>query len=310
MLNLRSVDLNLLPVFEAAYEERSLSRAAARLAMTQPAVSHALNRLRAVFEDDLFVRQARGVAPTPVAERIYARLRDALSSVRESVAESRGFDPATSRRNFFVAIPHPLGPLIAVDLRQRLARDAPGLRVEFSTRSRPIELEQGLQDGRFDAALDWLPPSGKRFSERVAFDEGLVAMVRAGHPLLRQRSIERVLQAGEFVSLRRRVGGEYTSPGLADWERLQARIALEVSEFVEILLVASQSDLIGPVPFSMEAMGRKMFDLRVLRPFPRTPPIPIKLLWHPRRDADAAHAYLRDRLCASARAVAIGREAE
>src|SRR5262245_10537736 len=133
MLNLRSVDLNLLPVFEAAYEERSLSRAAARLAMTQPAVSHALSRLRAVFEDELFIRQARGVAPTPVADQIYGKLRGALSSVREAVTESRGFDPATSRRSFFVAIPHPLGPLIAVDLRQRLTRAAPGLRVEFST---------------------------------------------------------------------------------------------------------------------------------------------------------------------------------
>ena len=308
MVNLRAVDLNLLPVFEAAYEERSLSRAATRLAMTQPAVSHALTRLRALFEDELFVRHARGVAPTPVADQIYDRLRGALSSLRESVTESRGFDPATSRRKFFVAIPHPLGPLIAIDLRARLAREAPGLRVEFSTRSRPIELEEGLQEGRFDAALDWLPPEEK-LSERVVFDDGLVAMARAGHPMLRQRSLERIVQSGSFVSLRRRAEGEYTSPGLAEWERLRARIALEVSEFIEILLVASQSDLIGPVPLSMEAMARKMFGLRVLRPFPRTPPIPIKLLWHPRRDADAAHAFLRDRLCASARAVAIGREA-
>jgi DNA-binding transcriptional LysR family regulator len=308
MVNLRGVDLNLLPVFEAAYEERSLSRAATRLAMTQPAVSHALSRLRALFEDELFVRHARGVAPTPVADQIYARLHSALSSLRESVTESRGFDPATSRRKYFVAIPHPLGPLIAVDLRERLAREAPGLRVEFSTRSRPIDLEQGLQEGRVDAALDWLPPEGK-LSECIAFDEGLVAMVRAGHPMLRQRSLERIIQTGSFVSLRRRAEGEHTSPGLADWERLRARIALEVSEFIEILLVASQSDMIGPVPFSMETMAHKMFGLRALPPFPRTPPIPIRLLWHPRRDADAAHAFLRDRLCVSARAVAIGREA-
>ena len=82
MLNLRSVDLNLLPVFEAAYEERSLSRAARRLAMTQSAVSHALTRLRAVFRDELFVREARGVLPTPVADLIYAKLRSALGSVR------------------------------------------------------------------------------------------------------------------------------------------------------------------------------------------------------------------------------------
>ena len=82
MLNLRSVDLNLLPVFEAAYEERSLSRAAERLAMTQPAVSHAMNRLRSLFKDELFVRQSRGVLPTPVADLVYANLRDALVSVR------------------------------------------------------------------------------------------------------------------------------------------------------------------------------------------------------------------------------------
>jgi len=82
MLNLRGVDLNLLPVFEAVYEERSLSRAATRLAMTQPAVSHAMTRLRGVFEDALFIRQSRGMAPTAVADVIYAGLRDALASVR------------------------------------------------------------------------------------------------------------------------------------------------------------------------------------------------------------------------------------
>ena len=71
MFNIRSVDLNLLPVFEAVYEEKSLSRAAVRLAMTQSAISHALSRLRSVFRDELFVRQSRGVVPTPAADRVY-----------------------------------------------------------------------------------------------------------------------------------------------------------------------------------------------------------------------------------------------
>ena len=74
MLNLRAIDLNLLPVFEAAYEERSLSKAAVRLAMTQPAVSHALSRLRTAFRDDLFIRHPRGMTPTPAADAIYGRL--------------------------------------------------------------------------------------------------------------------------------------------------------------------------------------------------------------------------------------------
>ena len=310
MLNLRGVDLNLLPVFEAAYEERSLSRAAARLAMTQPAVSHALTRLRALFEDDLFIRRSRGVLPTPVADQIYAKLRSALTSMRDAVTETRGFDAATSRREFFVAIPHPLGPLMAVRLRERLARAAPGLQVEFSTRSRPIELERGLQDGRVDVAVDWLTPAGDQFNERVAFDDGLVAMARRGHPMLAQRSLPRILQSAQFVSLRRRVDDEYEMPPLQEWQRMKLRVVLEVSEFVEILLVASRSALIGPVPRSMERMAHSMFDLRVLRPIPPTSPIPIKLVWHRRRDGDPAHTFLRDQLCACAKGVATDPEAE
>ena len=118
--NIRSVDLNLLPVFEAVYEERSLSRAAVRLAMTQSAISHALNRLRAVFRDELFVRQSRGVTPTPAAGRIYPKVREALTSVRESVTDTRTFDPKTSERRFVMSIPHPLGPLIELRLQERM----------------------------------------------------------------------------------------------------------------------------------------------------------------------------------------------
>ncbi len=168
MLNLRSVDLNLLPVFEAAYEERNLSRAAERLAMTQSAVSHAVTRLRAVFRDELFIPQARGMLPTPAADMVYTKLRGALTAVRESVTEMRGFDPKTSERRFFISIPHPLGPMIAVRLRERLAHAAPGIKVTFSTRSRPVELERGMREGRVDAAVDWLVPAGPKFKRSDA----------------------------------------------------------------------------------------------------------------------------------------------
>src|SRR3954466_13442869 len=157
-LNLRSIDLNLLPVFEAAYEERSLSRAAVRLALTQPAVSHALARLRSTFRAELFIRHSRGVSPTAAADAIYARLTGALGTVREAVTEWRGFDPRKSARRFFITIPHPLGPLIALGLRERFAKAALHVAVTFSTRSLPVDLERGLHDGRVDAAVDWHPP--------------------------------------------------------------------------------------------------------------------------------------------------------
>ena len=153
MFNIRSVDLNLLPILEAVYEERSLSRAAARLAMTQSAVSHAVSRLRLVFRDELFVRHSRGVVPTPATEALYAKLHSALSSVRESITETRGFDPGTSSRRFFLAIPHPLGPWIVQRLQDRLAVVAPNVTVAGSTRSRPIDLDRALREGHTDAAI-------------------------------------------------------------------------------------------------------------------------------------------------------------
>lgn len=296
MLNLRAIDLNLLPVFEAAYEERSLSRAADRLAMTQPAVSHALSRLRALFRDELFIRQARGVAPTPVADAIYAKLRGALGSVRASVAETRGFDPKSSERRLFVSISHPLGPMIAVRLRERLGHAAPGVDVAFSTRSRPIELARALREGRVDAAVDWLSPGQSQFHEAVLFEDAVLAVARNGHPALRRTRTIADLKKGEFVSLRPRVDGEHPVPGIREWQRLDLNYVLEVSEILEVFMVASQSDLFGLIPQSMAKFAHDVFGLRPLRAGPKKLTVPIKLVWHARREADPAHIFLRQQI--------------
>ncbi len=184
MLNLRSVDLNLLPVFEAVYEERSLSRAAARLAMTQSAVSHALNRLRALFEDELFVRQSRGVA----------RHADGGPDLRPgSAARSRRFANRSPKRAASIQPRRAATTssrsriLWGRSWRSSCVGGSPVRRpgcMSSSARARDrSSSSSGLQDGRFDAALDWLPQAGKEFSECVAFDDGLVAMARHGPPV-------------------------------------------------------------------------------------------------------------------------------
>lgn len=296
MLNLRSIDLNLLPVFEAAYEERSVSRAAARLAMTQSAVSHAMSRLREVFRDELFIRQAHGVLPTPVADLIYAKLRGALATVRESVAETRDFDPTSSARKFFIGIAHPLGPMIAVRLRERLARAAPAVEVAFSTRSRPIELERGMRDGRVDAAVDWLVFEHGRFHEVTLFEDALVAVARQRHSALRRIRSVKDLKQESFISLRPRVEGPHPVAGIQDWQRLRLNYELEVSELLEVFMVASQSDLLGLIPHSMVTFARETFGLRPLPVRVGTASVPIKLVWHASREAEPAHEFLREQL--------------
>jgi DNA-binding transcriptional LysR family regulator len=296
MFNLRSVDLNLLPVFEAAYEERSLSRAAGRLAMTQSAVSHALTRLRALFRDELFVRQSRGVVPTPAADRVYEKLHRGLMLVREAVTDRHGFDPKTSERHFFIAIPHPLGPMMALRLHDRLREIAPRVLVDASTRSRPIDLERSLREGRIDAAVDWLPIDGAQFKQSILFQDTLVAIARRGHPALRRRATLQVLKDGAFVRLRSRVEGEHPLEGIRAWDRLKLNYALEVSEILEIFMVASHSDLFGLIPRSMEAVARETFGLQALGWAPKSVPVPIRLIWHASRDNDPAHAFLRAQL--------------
>jgi len=307
MFNIRSVDLNLLPVFEAVYEERSLSRAAVRLAMTQSAVSHAVTRLRAVFGDELFVRHSRGVEPTPTADAIFAKLRGALGTVREAIAERRGFHARTSERRFFLTIAHPLGPMILLRLRERLADVAPNINVAASTRSRPIDQDRALREGRIDAAIDWIEPEGDHFKSTVLFEDVMVAVAREGHPALRRPPSMKTLRDGRFVVLRPRVEGEHPVAGLRAWQRLKLNVELEVSEILEVFMVASQSDLFGIIPQSMEKMARGALRLRSLGVGPKSANVPIKLIWHANRDADPAHAFLRKELgTVAARIVARG----
>ena len=304
MLNLRSVDLNLLPVFEAVYEDQSLSRAAVRLAMTQSAVSHAVTRLRVVFGDELFVRHSRGVVPTPTADAIYAKLRDALGTMRLAVAERQGFQPRTSERNFFLTIAHPLGPIILLRLLERLAVVAPNIRVAASTRSRPIDQERALREGRIDAAIDWLEPEGDQFKSTVLFEDVMVVVARGSHPALRGPATTQTLRDGRFVALRSRVEGAHPVAGLRAWQHLNLNVALEVSEILEVFMVVSQSDLFGLIPRSMERLARGALGLRSLGIGPKSETVPIKLIWHAHRDADPAHVFLRKELGTVARKIA------
>ena len=296
MLNIRSVDLNLLPVFEAVYEERSLSRAAVRLAMTQSAISHALSRLRALFREELFVRQSRGVLPTPGADRIYANLRGALTSIRESVTDARGFDPRSSERRFVIAIAHPLGPLIELRLQERLAKIAPRVNVRTSTRSRPNQLEVALREGRTDAAIDWVAPLGTGFNAETLFEDAVIVVARDGHPAFSASVSLKTLQQGEFVGLRPRTAENAGPAHIQALRDHKLDIVLEVSELLEVFLIASESNLFGLIPRSMEHVARRAFNLRRLWQFSRAPTLPIGLFWHASREGDPAHTFLRKEL--------------
>src|SRR5215472_8707966 len=182
MFNLRSLDLNLLTVFEAIYELGTVSGAADRLALSQSAASHALARLRDACKDDLFARARQGLAPTPAAQEMYPAIKQALDALRATLAEASGFDSGTSPRRFRISIPHPMGPFYSLALRAAVATAAPSVVMTFDTVSRPVGLEESLRDGVVDLAIDWLPVELDPFVNGKLFDERGILLARRDHP--------------------------------------------------------------------------------------------------------------------------------
>ena len=294
MFNLRSLDLNLLTVFEAIYELGVVSGAADRLALSQSATSHALSRLREVCKDDLFVRTRQGLSPTPVAKDMYPAIKQALDALRTSLAEASGFDPASSQRRFRISVPHPMGPFYALNLRAAVAAVAPGIVLIFDTVSWPVGLEDDLRDGTTDIAIDWLPVVMDPFVNRKLFDDQLVLVVRSDHPSVNVGVTIEGLRTQEFVTVHRRGQIDHTPQAIRELYKLELRVAVHVSELLEIPTVVASTDLLGIFPSSMGPLMEKRLGLRVL-PIPlELPVVPIYMIWHETRRHDTAHSWLRN----------------
>jgi DNA-binding transcriptional LysR family regulator len=295
MFNLRSLDLNLLTVFEMIYDIGTVSGAADRLALSQSATSHALSRLREVCKDDLFVRASRGLSPTPVANDMYPAIKQALGALRASLAEASGFDPTRSERRFRLSIPHPMGPFHALTLRAAIAVAAPGIRLTFETASRPVHLDDHLRDGVVDLAIDWLPAEQDSFVNRKLFDDRLILLARGDHPSVSANpTIEDLLKA-EFVTLHRRREIGHLPHTLREFDNLRfLDDAVHVSELLEIPTVVASTDLLGVFAASMGSLLEKRLGLRVLAIPIELPAVPIYMIWHETRRNDAAHRWLRE----------------
>jgi LysR family transcriptional regulator, transcriptional activator for leuABCD operon len=294
MFNLRSLDLNLLTVFEAIYELGTVSGAAEHLALSQSATSHALSRLREVCKDDLFARTRQGLSPTPVAKDMYPAIKQALDALRASLAEASGFDPARSQRQFRISIPHPMGPFYAIALRAAAVAVAPSIVLTFDTVSRPDRLEDNLRDGITDIAIDWLPVALDPFVNRKLFDDQVVLLARSDHPSAHLGMTIEDLRKAEFVTLHRRREIGQAPQALEDVSKLITHVAARVSELLEIPTVVASTDLLG---IFLSSMGQLMTNRLGLQVFPiplELPPLPIYMIWHETRRNDTAHRWLRE----------------
>ena len=298
MFNLRSLDLNLLTVFEAIYEIGTVTGAGSRLSLSKSATSHALSRLREACGDGLFVRAGQGLAPTPVAQEMYPAIKQALDALRATLVEASEFDPGTSQRRFRISIPHPMGPFYALDLL-KAAAIAPGIVLTFDTVSRPVDLEGNLRDGIVDIAIDWLPAELDPFINTKLFEDRVVLVARGGHPSINADVTLDDLLKAEFVGPHRRREIDRLPKALREFDKLGVHETVRVNELLEMPIVVASTDLLGIFLSSMGPLLEKRLGLRVL-PVPlELPPLPIYMIWHETRRHDTAHRWLREMVVAN-----------
>lgn len=303
-VNFRTLDLNLLRVFDEVMSERNLTRAAVNLAMTQPAVSNALRRLRDALHDELVVRKGYGVQPTARALELWPAVRAALDGLRAAVATER-FDPLGARDSFVLAMADATAAQLMPPLVRRLEADAPGV----SLRIRPLLTRDPrplLAAGELDAAIGHFPGAiaavglqGLRdgiagpFEHQRLYDGRYVGVMRIGHPLAAAPlDLDRYCAARHLlVSFSGRPYG-FVDEALAALGRSR-RIVLTVNQFFTAGRVVAQTDLLTVLParFVESAGDASQLATRAL-PF-ELPAVHVDLMWHRTRSARPAHAWLR-----------------
>ncbi|TXH06403.1 MAG: LysR family transcriptional regulator [Nevskiaceae bacterium] len=298
-MHLNRIDLNLFVVLDAIYSEGGITPAAKKLHLTQPAISHALGRLREMFGDPLFEREGRTMVPTPLARRMIEPLRRTLRSLEITLNEVSQFDPATSDKRFTVAVRDVLESTLLPAFMQRVTQRAPKIEIAV-VRANRRDLESELAMGTIDAAMDVpLPLSDQVHRQRVALDP-LMVVARQSHPRVTRRKLSLVtyLQQDHILVSSRRSG-----PGLEDVELsrqgLQRRIRLRCQHYFSACRVVSQTDLILTMPGSYARVASRFFDNQVLPlPFPM-PAMDAYLYWHANADTEPANRWLREQLMAA-----------
>jgi len=301
-MKLHQVDLNLLVVFDAIHREQNLTRAAEKLGLSQPAMSHALSRLRELFQDPLFARSGRQMAPTPFARSLIVPVREALMNLERSLFPNQHFDPSQSARRFVVGLRDALETVWLPHLMEELQGEAGQLSL-VSTRVARAELETELISGALDLAIEIpVPVSSAVRHQPVADTERLVVVARKGHPVIKGLDLARYLaQTHVVVSSRRR------GPALEDMVLRQSgarrRVTLRCQNYHAAFQVVKSTDLLLTLPERLAKALNTGFD-NVLLAFPtEAPALAIHMYWHSAMDNDPANAWLREQVLRLARSL-------
>ncbi|HKR97505.1 MAG TPA: LysR family transcriptional regulator [Candidatus Angelobacter sp.] len=295
-MHLSQVDLNLFVVLEAIYREGNLTRAGRQLKLTQPAMSHALKRLRELLNDPLFIREGANMVPTPFSRNMINDVRQALQILEVNLYENRNFDPAHTRRNFQLGFWELMEAMVLPKLATVLAGAAPEISIT-TLRVKRREIEMELASGALDMALDVPINMSDSIRHKPLFSDRVVVVARDGHPLIdRELDLETYLSQDHILVSSRRFG-----PSLVDTELnrkgKKRQINLRCQNYFAACRVVSETNMLLTMPEHYAEMLNGRFGNR-LYPFPlkSLQTLDIHMYWHESADNDPPNRWLREQI--------------
>jgi DNA-binding transcriptional LysR family regulator len=287
---LGAIDLNLLVVLDAIMRDRSVTRAGQRLGLSQPAISHALTRLRHMLKDELFVRSPNGMVPTPRADELATPIRIALDGLQQSL-EPVQFEPSKATTTFRIAVDNYAAIVLVAPIAAHIAKIAPGVTLDFRP-SGTLNVPELLDRSELQLAISPSPVQGERFSRRRLLQDQFVVVHRRGHPAATGQEFptEKLTTLPQLEISSAQFGSdlEDSSP-----RRSKAKTAMR-APFLSAAQILATSDLVAVLPLNVASNMIRSHNL-VFHRLSRSPkPIESAMIWLRRLDNQPAHAWLRD----------------
>ncbi|MGQ7933561.1 LysR family transcriptional regulator [Paraburkholderia sp. D1E] len=285
-------DLNFLYVIQALADERSVSRAADRLGLTQPAVSHALGKLRTLFQDDLFVRAGSVMAPTPVGERLIEGVAHVLNVVQQEIWSAKSFDASTSIRTFSVCLSD-MGVIVLLPRLLAALRERAPLASLKPIQVPSLELASALQDGAVDLAIGYLGKLGENLRQQPLFRRSLVGIVRGGKTRKKVRmTLEQFMERKHVVAGTLALTNQLLEKELRR-HGARLKVGVDVPYLLAVPSLVATSDFVAAVPDELADLFARLANVDVFELPIELPDLTVQQFWHARYHNDAGHRWFR-----------------
>lgn len=295
---MKNTDLNLIPIFVAIFEEQNLSKAAARLDISQPAVSKALARLRDIYDEPLFHRSPSGVEPTSFAVDIYPAMLTAFKNFTSTLSASSEFEAKVSNRIFSIACVSVASYELMPQLLKQIRQHAPNISLEVH----PLfteDYESDLRLQRYDLIIDMAPRGWTPLKVEPIFSERLMVVCCADHPRIADACSVAQFLAEEHVVVSRWHARKSLMSAEDIADLAQRKIVYRASGALEMLPVIHGSEYIGMLPESTINAFAGTYNIKAVSlPFEHDV-YDLCAIWHPSRSSESAHQWLRNQLKAA-----------